>query len=97
MYAMLRVDIDRLQGIKDDADFAQLLLVEQNLVLLPGKCFGMDNYVRIITCPQDEAMLTEAFSRIKQFIAARRLPESPVSSRVVEKKFASPSKRVRVG
>ena len=73
MYAMIGVDVDKLSGIRDDADFAKQLLVEQNLFLLPGKCFGMDNYVRIITCPRDGGTIIEAFDRIKEFITSRRV------------------------
>lgn len=79
MYVMLRVDIDSLAGIKDDAEFAKQLLVEQNLVVLPGQCFGMRGFVRLITCPT-EATMREAFARIKIFISTRGVG-SPTSKR----------------
>jgi tyrosine aminotransferase len=79
MYVMLRVDIDSLAGIKDDAEFAKQLLVEQNLVVLPGQCFGMRGFVRLITCPT-EVTMREAFARIKIFISTRGAG-SPTSKR----------------
>lgn len=61
-----------LRDIKDDSDFAQRLLAEENLFLLPGQCFGMSGYVRIVTCPPKE-IISEAFVRIQRFIKSHRL------------------------
>ena len=98
MYAMISVRIDALTGIKDDADFAKQLLVEQNIVLLPGKCFGMDSFVRIITCPP-AATLQDAFGRIKEFVRSRRATATAAAAGVGAEEGAaassSPSKRSR--
>lgn len=71
MYVMIGVDIVSLEGVADDADFAKQLLTEENLFLLPGQCFGMRNYVRLVTCPPLETVL-EAFERLKLFIGRHR-------------------------
>jgi tyrosine aminotransferase len=71
MYVMIGVDIDSLDGVTDDADFAKQLLTEENLFLLPGQCFGMKNYVRLVTCPPVETIL-EAFARLKLFCDRHR-------------------------
>lgn len=91
MYAMISVDVEKLTGIRDDADFAKQLLNEQNLVLLPGKCFGMDNYVRIITCPRSGDTITEAFERMKEFVRSR------VDERRNTSESLSPNKKQRAG
>ena len=46
--------------------FAQQLLEEESVFVLPGQCFGTPNYFRIVTCPP-VAKLGEAFDRIAAF------------------------------
>lgn len=84
MYVMIGVDIDSLDGVSDDADFAKQLLTEENLFLLPGQCFGMRNYVRLVTCPPAE-VLVEAFDRLKQFCDRRRSAEKAASEETRER------------
>ena len=66
MYAMVRVEIEKLDGVEDDADFARQLLQEENLIVLPGSCFGIKNFVRILTCPT-YAVIEDAMGRIQSF------------------------------
>ncbi len=64
MYTMIGIAVDRLdESINDDAEFARLLLQEENLSLLPGQCFGMRNFVRLVICPSPD-ILREAFDRL---------------------------------
>lgn len=72
MYAMIRVDCAALRDVCDDGEFCQQLLQAQNLVILPGKVFGMDGFVRVITCQRDQSALREAFVRMGDFCADRR-------------------------
>jgi len=67
MYAMMQVNFDKLDGtMLDDTTFSQVLLREENLIVLPGQCFCMPNYVRLVVCcPSD--VLTVALNRIKAF------------------------------
>lgn len=68
MYTMMKVNVDCMDDeVKDDTDFARLLLLEENISVLPGQCFGMPNFIRLVICPPPE-MLTEAFDRISAFI-----------------------------
>lgn len=71
MYAMIKIDIDSLDGILDDTDFAQKVLCEENLFFLPGKCFGMPNFVRFVICPP-EATIKEAWERLRLFCERHR-------------------------
>ena len=71
MYAMVGLNIDMLEGISDDADFAKQILTEENVFFLPGKVFGMDNFVRLVMCMPAAKML-EAFNRIKLFCDRRK-------------------------
>lgn len=71
MYAMVRIKVNALVGIKDDADFAQQLLQEENLVVLPGACFGIENFVRILTCPPKD-VVSESIDRMNDFCERRR-------------------------
>lgn len=66
MYAMIGIDMSQLNNISDDAEFARLLLHEENVSVLPGICFGMKNYVRFVICPSD-VILQDAFTRLQSF------------------------------
>jgi tyrosine aminotransferase len=71
MYCMIRVDVELLEGIKDDAEFAQKFLQEENVFVLPGQCFTMPNYVRLVICPPEET-IREAFERFSVFCERHR-------------------------
>jgi tyrosine aminotransferase len=71
MYMMIKIEIEKLEGIKDDAHFAQMLLQEENLILLPGQCFTMKNFIRLVIAPPDD-YIREALIRIKLFCARHR-------------------------
>jgi tyrosine aminotransferase len=71
MYVMVHVDIQKLTGFTDDTDFCARLLMEENVFVLPGQCFGMPNYFRLVTCPPSELLL-EAWERLGLFCAKYR-------------------------
>lgn len=67
MYAMIRLNIDRLdKSIQNDVDFTTRLLEEENVFVLPGSCFSLPNVIRIVFCPP-ESILREAADRIHNF------------------------------
>lgn len=68
LYAMIRIDFTKLRGVGDDADFARMMLLEENLSVLPGCCFGLGGFVRLVTCPPRE-VLEEAVDRMMAFCA----------------------------
>lgn len=72
MYVMVGIDTSKLKDIKDDAEFAQLLLNEQNVMVLPGSCFGAHNFFRIVYCAP-EPTLQEVVKRIDNFCKAHAL------------------------
>ena len=74
MYVMVRVEFDRLYGFTDDKDFSSRLLTEENVFVLPGQCFSMPNYFRLVTCAPPER-LREAIKRTSAFCARYRRPE----------------------
>ncbi|KAL4114962.1 hypothetical protein PRIC2_013858 [Phytophthora ramorum] len=66
MYAMIKIKTSVLTKITDDFDFTQKLLDEESVFVLPGQCFGMTNYFRIVfSAPQE--VLTQAYSRLAEF------------------------------
>lgn len=75
MYVMVRVELDRLVGFTDDTDFSSRLLVEENVFVLPGQCFNMPSYFRLVTCAPPE-ILREAIVRASEFCARHRKPAS---------------------
>lgn len=82
MYVMIEVRVEKLDdSITDDAVFARRLLEEENVFVLPGKCFTMDNFFRLVICPPRE-VLQEAFQRMHAFCERHRKksPYHPVTS-----------------
>lgn len=75
MYAMLKVDIAALNDVKDDAELARKVLEEENLFMLPGSCFNMPNFVRLVICPPPE-VIQEAFERLRLFCDRHRLNDA---------------------
>ncbi len=71
MYVMIKVNIDNLDGFVDDTDFSRRLLEEENLFCLPGQCFNMKNFVRLVICPPEET-IREAFERFALFCGRHR-------------------------
>ncbi len=71
MYCMVGIDAKRFSDktngqIHDDLSFAQFLLREESVVVLPGQCFRAPNFFRIVYCPSVEK-LEEAYNRIANF------------------------------
>ncbi|TYZ61271.1 hypothetical protein PybrP1_009572 [[Pythium] brassicae (nom. inval.)] len=66
MYVMVGIDTGVLAGIQDDFDFTQKLLDEESVFVLPGQCFGMANYFRIVFSAPHE-VLSDAYARIASF------------------------------
>jgi tyrosine aminotransferase len=70
MYVMVGVETDQLEGIEDDVQFAQQLLLEECVFVIPGSCFRMKNFFRVVfSAPMEK--LTEAYDRIEAFCAKR--------------------------
>ena len=66
---MLRVDCAAL-GCRDDVHFVESLLTDAAVFVLPGACFGMPGFVRIVTTPPRDK-LEEAVRRMADFCSAR--------------------------
>jgi len=66
MYVMVGYDPAVLQDIVDDADFTDKLLTEEAVFVLPGQCFGVTNFFRVVySGPRQK--LADAFDRIEAF------------------------------
>ena len=64
---MLRIDLDALDDtMSSDIDFVDMLGREESVRLLPGSCFGLPNYVRIVFAAKHDD-IDEAFDRIDAF------------------------------
>lgn len=67
MYLMMKINCVEFDDcINSDRDFADMLVREESVKVLPGQCFGIPEYVRIVfAAPHDD--LDEAWNRIDQF------------------------------
>ncbi len=59
--------IERMDGINDDVQLAQLLLEKGDVALVPGSAFGLSGYIRL-SYATDMDSLEKALTRIKQII-----------------------------
>jgi tyrosine aminotransferase len=66
MYIMVRIDFSQFTGFSNDSEFAQLLLNEEFLFVLPGTCFQSPGFIRlVITAPLH--ILQDAIKRLQEF------------------------------
>lgn len=63
---MVGIEIEKFPEFNDELDFVQDLVKEESVFCLPGKCFEIENYFRIVlTVPKE--MMIEACERIAEF------------------------------
>jgi tyrosine aminotransferase len=67
MYGMIEIDIKLFQDhVSNDIEFTKLILKEESILLLPGSCFAVENFVRVVlVAPEDK--LKDAFKRMEEF------------------------------
>lgn len=66
MYLMVAIKIQNFPEYPNELEFVQDLVAEQSVFCLPGRCFNIENYMRIVlTVPRE--MIVEACERIKEF------------------------------
>jgi len=59
--------IAKMPGINDDLEFAEALLVDKGVAVVPGTAFGLKNHMRLSIATSEEN-LTSALDRIADFI-----------------------------
>ena len=59
--------IDRMDGIEDDVQLAQLLLEKADVALVPGSAFGLSGYIRL-SYATDMKSLQTALTRIQEVL-----------------------------
>jgi tyrosine aminotransferase len=65
MYMLTRIDVEKMD-VEDDVDFCKKMLAEESVGLLPGSCFGADNFFRVVVCPPEDKLCV-AWDRIEEF------------------------------
>lgn len=66
MFVMVKIDTSLLEDIKDDLDFCIKLAREENVIVLPGICVGLKNWLRI-TFAIEPTRLEDGLRRMKDF------------------------------
>ncbi len=70
MYMMVQIQLHKFNDeINSDLQFAQKLVNEQGVLMLPGKCFCAPGFVRIVLCHNTEFFET-MIVRLKEFCTA---------------------------
>jgi len=67
MYVMVKIDMKRFPQYASDVEFAQALLDEKQVYVLPGACFRMPNFIRVVFCAPAN-VLKDAAQRIAEFV-----------------------------
>ena len=80
MYMMVGIDINSFPKFENDLQVVEALVRDQSVFCLPGKCFNIPNFFRIVlTVPKE--MLVEACSRIEEFCTDNSVIDaSPLAS-----------------
>ena len=79
MYLLVAIDIEKLDdSINNDIEFANTLLKEEAVLVLPGAIFDIPNYFRAVTCPQPR-LIKEVANRLKSFFQRHRAISIPKS------------------
>ena len=60
--------LERMPEFTDDLDFAEALLVDKGVAVVPGTAFGLKNHIRL-SIATSEQNLENALKRIADFIA----------------------------
>jgi tyrosine aminotransferase len=67
MYVMVGIDTTQLD-VSSDLDFCEKLYQEESVFVLPGQCFKVRNFFRIVLCPLPDRLET-AVQRMGEFCA----------------------------
>lgn len=68
MYLMVNIELNNFPEFDSDLRFVEKLVSDQSVMLLPGKCFDIDDFVRIVlTVPKP--ILMDALNRLQEFCA----------------------------
>lgn len=75
MYMMVGITIENFPDYPNELAFVEDLVREQSVFCLPGKCFNIENYMRIVlTVPRE--MIIEACNRIQEFCVKHYRPSN---------------------
>jgi tyrosine aminotransferase len=80
MYMMVGVETKRFRGFETDLKVVEALYSEKSLFFLPGKCFGVADYFRMVLTASREDM-GEACDRLESFCCQYIEKEEESSSR----------------
>jgi len=66
MYMMIEIELSNFPEIDSDLKFVEMLVSDQSVMALPGKCFDLDNFIRIVLTVA-KPNLMEALNRMHEF------------------------------
>lgn len=71
MYMMVKIELERFPQFRSGLEFMQRLMEEESVFCLPGECFGLPGFMRlVITIPSE--LIQEACTRMSEFCSRHR-------------------------
>ncbi|KAG5893202.1 hypothetical protein JTB14_025607 [Gonioctena quinquepunctata] len=66
MYMLVEIEMDKFPMFQDGLEFAQKLMEDESVFCLPGECFAIPGFMRIvITVPEE--VIKDACVRMAEF------------------------------
>ena len=70
MYLLVKIDLCAFRGCLTTSHFAESLLSEESVLVLPGECFRAPGFIRVVTTVP-ESLIQVAWDRIEAFCKRR--------------------------
>merc|ERR1712029_280539 len=95
MYMMISIELINFPEFDSDLQFVEKLVFEQSVMCLPGRCFDVDNFIRIVlTVPKQTLM--EALNRMHQFCVKHYVNRKQILKQSIfeNEKCAEPTEKI---
>ncbi|XP_022971158.1 tyrosine aminotransferase-like isoform X3 [Cucurbita maxima] len=79
MLAMVKLNLEQLEGVSDDLDFCNKVAKEESVLIIPGSAVGMKNWLRL-SFGIERCSIEDGAARLKAFYERHARPNNPAAS-----------------
>ncbi|XP_022947022.1 tyrosine aminotransferase-like isoform X2 [Cucurbita moschata] len=83
MLAMVKLNLEQLEGISDDLDFCNKVAKEESVLIIPGSAVGMNNWLRL-SFGIERCSIEDGAARLKAFYERHARPNNAAAAPLVE-------------